>query len=87
MLESIVIFTWLYVACRLVCFRRDGARYRFWVSVAAYVLMCGAFARAVAIGIEHQPAHWSEAAIALALAALAWRARGNVACMMRRRAT
>lgn len=84
-MEIIVVSAWLYVTCRLLCYQRNGARFRRWVSVSAYALMVGAFARAVAIGIEHQPAHWSEAAVALALAALTWRARGNVACMLGRR--
>lgn len=82
MIEIIVSGAWLYVTCRLMCFRRNGARYRKWVSGAAYVLMCGAFARVVAILIQHQPTHLSEAAIALTVAVLVWRSRGNVAYML-----
>ena len=84
-MATTLALVWLYIALRLVSYRRDGARYRRLVGWAAYVLMVGAFARAVAIGIDHAPAHWSEAIVAVALAALVWRSRGNVAGLLRGR--
>lgn len=85
MVTLVLVFAWLFVAARLICYQRRGARYRFWVSLAAYALMVGAFSRAVLVAVERAPAHWTEAIVALALAALVWRARGNVACLVRAR--
>ena len=82
-MAMLLALIWLYVALRLVCYQRNGARYRRAVSWAAYALMVGAFSRAVAISIEHAPAHWSEAIVAAAMAVLLWRSRGNVAGMLR----
>lgn len=81
-MELIIALAWLYVSARLVCYERCGARYRFAMSVAAYFIIVGSFARSVAIFVNQDHPRWPEVLVALALAFLAYRAKGNVSAML-----
>lgn len=87
MADPIALLTALVCAAicaRLVAFRRDGARYRFGVSLLAYLLAassgCQALAVLLGVYLEHSP---FVLMILLVLCALVYRARGNVANILR----
>lgn len=79
----------LCIACALTCarvllFRRAGLRYRFGISLLAWVLAAssGSIALNVLLGAAHIT--WGEAGMGVVLCVLTFLARGNVAHIMRR---
>ncbi|WP_341669063.1 phage holin family protein [Alcaligenes sp. SDU_A2] len=72
-----------FTAGRLICYRRGCARYRLGVSFLAYVLIVCSGGQALDALFNHNPATPWEAGFAAVIAVLVWRARGNVACIVR----
>ncbi|MEB3733450.1 MULTISPECIES: phage holin family protein [Pseudomonadaceae] len=83
MLTTIIVLAYLLAALRLVCFNRNGYRYRWGVSLLASLLigalLCAAFDQ---ILYRHPVSPW-QALLALVLCVLVYRSRGNVAALMR----
>lgn len=79
----------LCAACALTCarvllFRRAGLRYRWGISLLAWVLAASTGSVAIDI-LLHGTAHisWGEAGIAVVMCTLTFLSRGNVAHIMR----
>lgn len=79
----IVVMANTLTAARLICFQRHGARYRFSMSLLAYLLIVCAGGQVIDVLVNHDPVSVWDAGFSAAIAVLVWRARGNVACMMR----
>lgn len=73
----------LATALRLICYQRQGARYRLGMSLLAYALIVCTGGYAIDVVINHAPASPWVAGISLILAVLVFRARGNVAAVVR----
>lgn len=70
-------------AGRLICYRRGCARFRRGVSLLAYIMIVCSGGQALDALFNHNPATPWEAGFAAVIAVLVWRARGNVACIVR----
>ena len=70
-------------AVRLLCYRRGSSRYRFGVSVFAYLLIVCAGGAAIDTLVNGAHVTKWEAGFAVVIAALVLRARGNVAAVVR----
>lgn len=70
-------------ALRLVCYQRQGARFKRSISMLAYLLIVCLGGGAIDIVLNHSVVHWWQAGIAVVFAVLVWRARGNVAVLTR----
>lgn len=75
--------TYLLAGLRIICFQRNGARHRRWVSLSAAVIAGCCFALVVEIVFLNAPAGFAQAALAVFLCVLLFRSRGNVADMLR----
>lgn len=70
-------------AGRLICYRRGCSRFRPGISLLAYILIVCSGGSAMDALFNHNPATPWEAGFAAVIAVLVWRARGNVACIVR----
>jgi len=70
-------------AGRLICYRRGCSRYRFGMSVLAYVLIVCAGGAAIDTLVNAAHVTPWEAGFAAVITVLVWRARGNVAAIVR----
>lgn len=75
----LLVLVWLYVSIRLLCYQRNGARYRRTISILAWCITVMAFSRAVWLGWSTGEPTPLELAAALVIAAGAYRTKGNVA--------
>lgn len=66
-------------ALRLACYRRCGARYRPGMSVVAYLMFVFTGGQALDVVIRHSAVSPWQLGLAILLAVLVYRARGNVA--------
>ena len=86
---ALLLFAANVTTCaRLVLYRREGARYRPLVSLAAWVLIASTGSTALGILLGHYPAshiHAGDLGIALVLCVLSLTARGDVAAILRTR--
>ena len=86
-LLALLMFAANAITCvRLLIYRRDGARYRPLVSVAAWLLIASTGSNALGIALGLYPAqhiHVGGVGIALVLCCLSLTARGNVAAILR----
>lgn len=73
---------WAFVLLPLFMYQRRGARFRILMSLVAYGLMIGSFARIVFLLTGTSHATVLEAVAVSALVYLTYRARGNVACLL-----
>ncbi len=80
---AIVVLANVVTAARLIGYQRRGARYRFWMSLLAYVLIVCAGGQVIDVLINHAQPTGFEAGFSAVIAVLVWRARGNVACIVR----
>ncbi|MFY1054661.1 phage holin family protein [Ectopseudomonas khazarica] len=83
LITAMTVLACLAILLRLMVFRRDGARYRPGIAVVAWLLsVCvGGYALAILFGLD-RPSPFV-LGILLILAALIFRARGNVASVLR----
>lgn len=83
MTDLISIMLSASICWRIVAYRPNGAQYRPLISVAAYLLAMGAgcYGLSVALGVE-QASPFVVVVLAL-IAAIVWRAGGNVASVLR----
>lgn len=77
-----------FVACvltagRLICYRRGCSHYRPGMSALAYVLIVCSGGQAIDIVVNAAHITPWEAGFAAVIAVLVWRARGNVAAIVR----
>lgn len=70
-------------AGRLICYRRGASRYRWKVSVVAYLLIVCAGGAAIDTLVNGAHVTKWEAGFAVIIAALVVRAKGNVAAIVR----
>ena len=70
-------------AGRLICYRRGDSRYRFGMSALAYLLIVCSGGQAIDIIVNAAHVTPWEAGFAAVIAVLVWRARGNVAHIVR----
>ena len=76
----------LLICTRLLTFRRRGARYRLGYSCTAWLLIAGTGTVAIRILTQSgYPAGWGIALVMAVLAWLVWRARSNVAQVIKLR--
>lgn len=73
---------WSFVLLSLFMYQRKGARFRITISLLAYALMIGSFARVVFLVTGTGHATEIEVAAVTGLVYLTYRARGNVACLI-----
>lgn len=73
----------IVTAGRLICYRRGCSRYRPGVSFLAYVLIVCAGGQAIDTVVNAAHVTPWEAGFAAVIAVLVWRARGNVAAIVR----
>lgn len=85
----IMLIAWIVVAAnvataaRLICYQRHGSRYRPMMSILAYLLIVCAGGQVIDIVVNHSSVSVWQAGMAVIVAALVLRARGNVACIVR----
>jgi len=86
-LLALLLFATNAITCvRLLVYRRAGARYRPWVSAAAWLLIASTGSTALGLVLGLYPAadiHIGDLGISLVLCALSLSARGNVAAILR----
>lgn len=82
----IVAVLYAATAIRLFIYRRDGTRYRIEMGMCAYLLFFGCAYQAIQILIYHSPTGFFDMPLAIAVAFLVFRARGNVARLIKREA-
>lgn len=86
-LLALALFAANVITClRLLCYRRDGARYRPLVSVAAWLLIASTGTTSLAIVLGRYPPddiHLGDVGIAVVVCVLSLTARGNVAAILR----
>lgn len=73
----------IVTAVRLICYRRGCSRYRPGVSFLAYVLIVCAGGQAIDTVVNAAHVTPWEAGFSAVIAVLVWRARGNVAAIVR----
>lgn len=83
LLSWVAATAYLLAGLRIICFQRNGARYRRWVSLSASGIAGCCLASAVEIVFLNAPAGFAQAALAVCLCVLLFRSRGNVADMLR----
>jgi len=79
----IVIVANAATALRLLTYQRGEARYRWWASLAAYVLIVCTGGEALSVAVNGTPTSIWQAGMSVVLAFLAHPARGNVARIIR----
>lgn len=79
----IVVVANIATAACLICYQRHGARYRFWMSLLAYVLIVCAGGQVIDVLTNQAPVTIWQAGMSVVVAALVLRSRGNVACVVR----
>lgn len=79
----IAVLANILTAGRLICYRRGCSRFRPGVSVLAYVLIVCSGGQAIDTLVNSAYVTPWEAGFAAVIAVLVWRARGNVAAIMR----
>lgn len=79
----LVVAANIVIAARLICYQRHGSRYRWQMSLLAYVLIVCAGGQTIDVLFNGAPASWWQAGISLVVAGLVLRARGNTACIVR----
>jgi len=86
-LIALLLFTANAITCvRLFIYRREGARYRPVVSIAAWLLIASTGSTALGIVLGQYPPsdiHAGDLGISLVLCVLSLTARGNVAAILR----
>lgn len=83
LLSWIAAIAYLLAGLRIICYQRNGSRYRRWVSLAASGIAGCCLASAVEIIFLKVPAGFAQAALSVCLCYLLFRSRGNVAHMLR----
>lgn len=83
LLSLLTVSSCMAILLRVLVFRRDGARYRPGIAIVAWLLtVCvGGYALAIILGQERPSVF--VLGILLVLAAMVFRARGNVASVLR----
>lgn len=88
-LLALVLFAANLITClRLLLYRRDGARYRPLISMAAWLLIASTGTTVLAIALGRYPPadiHLGDVGIAVVVCVLSLTARGNVAAILRTR--
>lgn len=86
-LFALLLFATNAVTCvRLLVYRRAGARYRWFVSAAAWLLIASTGTTALSVMLGLYPPddiHLGDLGISIVLCALSLAARGNVATILR----
>lgn len=83
LIALIVVIANIATAACLICYQRRGARYRFWMSLLAYVLIVCAGGQVIDVLTSHGSVSIWQAGMSVVVAALVLRSRGNVACVVR----
>lgn len=79
----IAVLANMLTAGRLICYRRGFSRYRWQISLMAYLLIVCAGGRVIDVFVNNAYVTPWESGFAAVIAVLVWRARGNVAAIMR----
>jgi hypothetical protein len=79
----IIVIANIITATRLICYQRNGARYRPIMSAFAYVLIVCSGGQVIDLLINNATATVWQAGTSIIVAALILRAKGNVACVTR----
>lgn len=83
MIALIVVAANIVTVARLICYQRHGARYRFLMSLLAYMLIVCAGGQVIDVLVNGSHVTIWEAGFSVVVAALVMRSRGNVACIVR----
>ena len=82
-LPVIAALTYVLIALRVVCYQRNGARYRWGVSLVATVIVAASLVGAGEIIFYKPHVRASQAGLAWLLCFIVFRCRGNVAALLR----
>jgi len=83
-LTAITAMAYALGALRLICYQRNGARYRRGISLLASAMIAAFLGGVIEAFFYRQDPGFSQAAVAVLLALLVVRSRGNVADLLRR---
>jgi hypothetical protein len=83
LIALVAVLANVFTAGRLICYRRGCSRYRPGVSALAYVLIVCSGGAAIDTLVNGAHVTAWEAGFAAVIAVLVWRARGNVAAIVR----
>lgn len=83
-LTAITVLAYALGALRLICYQRNGARYRRGISLVASAMIAAFLCGIIEVVFYQQTPSGSQAAVAVLLSLLVIRSRGNVAELLRR---
>ncbi|MGB6103628.1 MAG: phage holin family protein [Pusillimonas sp.] len=83
LIALIVVVTNTMTAARLICYQRQGARYRLGMSFLAYLLIVCSGGQVIDVLVNNSPVTVWQAVFSAVVALLVLRARGNVASVVR----
>ena len=83
LLPVIAALAYVLIALRVVCYQRNGARYRWGVSLVATVIVAASLVGAGEIIFYKPHVSASQAVLAWLLCFIVFRCRGNVAALLR----
>lgn len=83
LLPVIAALAYVLIALRVVCYQRNGARYRWGVSLVATVIVAASLVGAGEIILYKPHVSASQAVLAWLLCFIVFRCRGNVAALLR----
>ncbi len=83
LLPVIAALAYVLIALRVVCYQRNGARYRWGVSQVATVIVAACLVGAVEIVFYKPHVSASQTVLAMMLCFIVFRCRGNVAALLR----
>lgn len=82
-LTGITLAAYLLGGLRLICYQRNGARYRRLISLVATAIVAACLCGAVEILFYHQQPSPSQTVLAVVICLLCVRSRGNLAHLFR----
>ena len=82
-LPVIAAMAYVLIALRVVCYQRNGARYRWGISLVATVIVAASLVGAGEIILYKPHVSASQAVLAWLLCFIVFRCRGNVAALLR----
>lgn len=82
-LPVIIALAYVLIALRVVCYQRNGARYRRGISLVATVIVAASLVGAGEIILYKPHVSASQAVLAWLLCFIVFRCRGNVAALLR----
>lgn len=83
LLPVIAALTYVLIALRVVCYQRNGASYRWGISLVATAIVAACLVGAVEIVFYKPHVSASQTVLAMLLCFIVFRCRGNVAALLR----